>query len=235
MPPGHALYPPTLTREAIEAYVAANPDKKAEIYNLYTVVHQDGDGNLSGRTYHDEYKPFADKAAAALRQAASLSDDPAFANFLRLRADALLDENYYPSDIAWIDLQNPKFDIIYGSQETYLDNLLGVKTSFGAAILIRNEAESQNLAKYQQWIGDLQDALADCGRGSALAPRSCHADGGDGQPVSGRRPPARLSGRGRQPAERPAHSSGEGHEEGVLQELHGRARQGGHPAARRAA
>ena len=53
----------------------------------------------------------------------------------------------------------PKFDIIYGSQETYLDNLLGVKTSFGAAILIRNEAESQNLAKYQQWIGDLQDAL----------------------------------------------------------------------------
>jgi peptidase M49-like protein len=159
MPPGHALYPPSLTREAMDAYVAVHPDKKAEIYNGYTVVHQDAAGELSGRRYHDEYKPFAENAAAALRQAATFSDDPAFANFLRLRADAVLNEDYYPSDIAWIDLQNPKFDIIYGSQETYLDNLLGVKTSFGAAILIRNEAESQNLAKYQQWIGDLQDAL----------------------------------------------------------------------------
>jgi hypothetical protein len=158
-PPGNALYPPNLTRETIEAYVAAHPEKKAEIYGLFTVVKDDGKGNLSGRPYHDEYKPFAEKAAAALRQAATFSDDPAFANFLRLRADAMLTENYYPSDIAWIDLQNPKFDIIYGSQETYLDNLLGVKTSFGAAILIRNDVESENLAKYQQWIGDLQDAL----------------------------------------------------------------------------
>ena len=159
MPPGHFLYPPNATRESIDAFIAAHPDKKADIYGGYTVVHQDAAGNLSGRAYHDEYKPFAEKAAAALRQAATFSDDPAFASFLRLRADALLNENYYPSDIAWIDLQNPKFDIIYGSQETYLDNLLGVKTSFGAAILIRNEAESQNLAKYQRWIGDLQDAL----------------------------------------------------------------------------
>jgi peptidase M49-like protein len=158
-PPGNALYPPNLTRETIDSYLAAHPEKKAEIYGLYTVVKDDGKGNLSGRSYHDEYKPFAEKAAAALRQAATFSDDPAFANFLRLRADAMLTENYYPSDIAWIDLQNPKFDIIYGSQETYLDNLLGVKTSFGAAILIRNDAESENLAKYQQWIGDLQDAL----------------------------------------------------------------------------
>jgi hypothetical protein len=159
MPPGHFLYPPTATRETLDAFIAAHPDKKAEIYGGYTVVHQDGAGNLSGRAYHDEYKAYAEKAAAALRQAATFSDDQAFASFLRLRADAILNEDYYPSDIAWIDLQNPKFDIIYGSQETYLDNLLGVKTSFGAAILIRNEAESQNLAKYQQWIGDLQDEL----------------------------------------------------------------------------
>ena len=162
MPPGHALYPADLTRTALDAYVTAHPDRKAEVYDPYTIVHGQGAGEhlvLTGRTYHDEFKPFVEGAAAALRQAATFSDDPAFASFLRLRADALLNENYYPSDLAWIDLQNPKFDIIYGSQETYLDNLLGVKTSFGAAILIRNEAESRNLAKYQQWIGDLQDAL----------------------------------------------------------------------------
>jgi Peptidase family M49 len=162
MPPGHALYPADLTRAALEAYVAAHPDKKAEVYNPYTIVHGQGAGDtlvLSGRAYHDEFKPFVEGAAGALRKAASLSDDPAFAKFLQLRADALFTDDYYASDIAWIDLQNPKFDVIFAPYETYLDNLLGVKTSYGAAILVRNEAESQNLAKYQKWLPDLQDSL----------------------------------------------------------------------------
>ncbi len=76
---------------------------------------------------------------SALRQAASLSDDAAFARFLKLRADALLDDDYYASDVAWLELQNPKFDVIFAPYETYLDDLLGVKASYGAAILIRNE------------------------------------------------------------------------------------------------
>ena len=162
MPPGHALYPADLTRAALEAYVAAHPEKKAELYNPYTIVHGQGAGEtlvLTGRAYHDEFKPFVEGAAGALRKAASLSDDPAFAKFLQLRADALFTDDYYASDIAWIDLQNPKLDVIFAPYETYLDNLLGVKTSYGAAVLIRNEAESQNLAKYQKWLPDLQDSL----------------------------------------------------------------------------
>jgi hypothetical protein len=162
MPAGHALYPADLTRPAIEAYVAAHPDKKADVYNPYTIVHEQGPGSdrvLAGRAYHDEFKPYVDGAAAALRQAASLSDDAAFAKFLRLRADALATDDYYASDLAWLDLKNPKFDVIFAPYETYLDNLLGVKTSYGASILIRNEAESRNLAKYEQWLPDLQDAL----------------------------------------------------------------------------
>ena len=58
-------------------------------------------------------------AAGALRKAASLSDDPAFAKFLQLRADALFTDDYYASDLAWIDLQNPKFDVIFAPYETY--------------------------------------------------------------------------------------------------------------------
>jgi hypothetical protein len=162
MPPGHALYPADLSRAALDAYVTAHPDKKAEIYDPYTIVHGQGAGDnlaLSGRTYHDEFKPLVDAAAGALRKAASLSDDPAFAKFLQLRADSLSTEDYYASDIAWLDLVNPKFDVIFAPYETYLDNLLGVKTSYGAAILVRNEAESQNLAIYQKWLPDLQDSL----------------------------------------------------------------------------
>src|SRR5204863_8413906 len=91
--------------------------------------------------------------------AAALSDDPAFAKFLRLRADALFTDDYFASDIAWVELNNPKFDVIYAPYETYLDDLLGVKTSYGASILIRNEAESQKLALYQKWVPEIQDAL----------------------------------------------------------------------------
>jgi hypothetical protein len=161
MPPGHALYPAGLTRAEIEAYVARNPARKPALYNPYSVVTRTGPGNadLSAEWYHSKFVEFLRPAAAALRRAADLSDDAAFANFLRLRATALLTDDYYNSDIAWLDLKNPKFDVIYAPYETYLDDLLGVKTSYGAAILIRNDAESQKLALYERYIPDIQDAL----------------------------------------------------------------------------
>ncbi len=158
MPRGHALYPPDLTRAEIEAYVAAHPAKKAELYSPYTVVHRQG-AELVGRPYHEEFHEFMAPAADALRTAAGLSGDPAFARFLRLRADALLTDDYYQSDLAWLDLKDPKFDVIFAPYETYLDNLLGVKTSYGAAVLIRDDAESQKVAVYQRWLPDLQEAL----------------------------------------------------------------------------
>jgi hypothetical protein len=88
-----------------------------------------------------------------------LSGDKAFADFLRLRADALLTDDYYKSDLAWVDLEDPKFDVIMAPYETYLDDLLGVKTSYGTAVMIRNDAESRKLATYKKYVGDIQDAL----------------------------------------------------------------------------
>ena len=67
--------------------------------------------------------------------------------------------DYYKSDLAWLELKNPKFDVIFAPYETYLDDLLGVKTSFGASVLIRNEEESRRLAVYQKYVPDIQDAL----------------------------------------------------------------------------
>ncbi|MBZ5727794.1 MAG: Zn-dependent hydrolase [Acidobacteriia bacterium] len=158
LPPGHELYPHDLTRAAIEQYVAQHPADKAAIYDPFTVVKRQG-ARLTGVPYHEEYKAFLQPMAQALRDAAALSDEPAFAAFLRLRADALLSDDYYPSDLAWLDLKDPKFDIIFAPYETYLDDLLGVKTSYGASILIRNEAESRKLAVYQKYVPDIQDAL----------------------------------------------------------------------------
>jgi hypothetical protein len=109
--------------------------------------------------YHTAYRSFLEPAAKVLRDAADLSDDKAFAWFLRARADALLSDNYYLSDLAWVDLKDPKFDIIFAPYEVYNDDLLGVKATYGGAVLIRNEAESRKLAMYQQHIADLQEAL----------------------------------------------------------------------------
>jgi len=156
--PGRALLPRDITQKEIDAYIAAHPDKKAEIYNPLTVVKRQG-SDLVGVPYHVEFKQWLEPAAKALREAAALSDDKAFANFLRLRADALMSDDYYASDIAWVDLENPKFDIIFAPYETYLDDLLGVKGSYGAAVMIRNEPESKKLATFEKYVADIQQAL----------------------------------------------------------------------------
>ena len=89
-------------------------------------------------------------SSKGLREAAALSPDKAFAGFLRLRAEALLTDDYYKSDLAWLDLENPKFDIIFAPYETYLDDVLGVKTSYGAAVMIRNQEESAKPGDVQE-------------------------------------------------------------------------------------
>jgi hypothetical protein len=159
MPPGHELYPHDLTRAAVEQYVKDHPADKAAIYDPYTVVKRRPGGRLTGVPYREEYKALLVPMAQALRDAAALSPDASFANFLRLRADALLTSDYYKSDLAWLELKNPRFDVIFAPYETYLDDLLGVKTSFGASVLIRNEEESQRLALYQKYVPDIEDAL----------------------------------------------------------------------------
>jgi len=157
-PPGRESFPKGISQQEIDAYVTAHPEKKASIYNPFTVVRRQG-SELVTVPYHVQYREWLVPAAKALREAAALSDDKAFANYLRLRADALLTDDYYASDVAWVDLENPKFDLIFAPYETYLDDLLGVKTSYGAAVLIRNEPESRKLAKFVQYVPDIQQAL----------------------------------------------------------------------------
>jgi hypothetical protein len=158
VPPGRNLYPEGLTSAQIEAYVKAHPAEKDAVYNPYTVLRWNK-AKLEAIPYRVEYKKWLEPAAKLLREAADLSDDKDFAQFLRLRADALLSDDYYPSDLKWLDLKNPKIDVILAPYETYLDGVLGVKTSYEAALLIRNEPESAKLALYQKYVPDIQDAL----------------------------------------------------------------------------
>jgi hypothetical protein len=157
-PRGANLYPADLTRAELDAYVAKHPEQRAALYGTHTIVRRKGDA-LVAIPYHVAYRQWLVPMSKALRAAAALSDDAAFARFLRLRADALLTDNYYESDIAWLDLVKPQFDVIFAPYETYLDGLLGVKASYGAAVLIRDESESRLLEVFQKYVADIQDAL----------------------------------------------------------------------------
>src|SRR5271157_1345118 len=158
MPPGQGFYPANLTSDRVEKYVKQHPEQKVAIYDQFTIVRWHNE-KLETFPYRIAFRAFLEPAAKALRAAAELSDDAAFAKFLRLRADALLSDDYFPSDLAWLELKNPKFDIIFAPDETYMDGLLGVKGSYGAAVMVRNERESKKLELFAKYVPRIQDAL----------------------------------------------------------------------------
>ena len=137
MPLGRGFYG-GLTKNEINALVKNNPSAREKVYSPYTMVQTATPTKAEQLTgsdfvpYHVAFAKFLEPAAKDLRDAAALSEDPAFAKFLQLRADALLSDDYYASDIAWLDLENPKFDVVFAPYETYTDSLLGVKTTYGA-------------------------------------------------------------------------------------------------------
>jgi len=161
-PPGHAFYPEDLkTAQQVEEYVKAHPEQKDAIYSPYNVVRWSADHKtLETVPYHVGYAQWLKPAAESLRKAAKLSPDSAFAKFLNARADALEEtDDYYASDVQWLDLKDPKIDVIMAPYETYDDELLGVKATYGPSVLVRDEAESAKLATFQKYVADIQDAL----------------------------------------------------------------------------
>ena len=141
-----------------------------------------------------------------------------------------MNDDYYDSDIAWLDLEKPKFDIILAPYETYLDDLMGVKTSYGAAVLIRNDSESRRLALYEKYVPEMQEALP-------LAAEDKPSKQGQRMPMEVMDSPFRTGdlGHGYQavadnlPNDARIHAE-KGTQEDLLQEFYGRPRQLRHPA-----
>ena len=150
---------------------------------------------------HVVCRQWLEPMAKLLRDAAELSENAAFATFLRLRADAPLSDDYFQSDLTWLDLDNPKVDVIFAPCETYLDGLLGVKTSYVASVLVGDDVESRRLDVYQQYVPGIQDALPLAAEDRPSEKGPAFTDGDHGCAVSSRRPGARIPGRGGQPAQ----------------------------------
>lgn len=153
MPAGAGFYPADMTKEEFEAW--DNPDKTS----LYTLVRRDENGKLQTVWYHDAYAEQIQKAAKLLEEASKLASDKEFAEYLSLRAKALLTDDYFESDMAWMDVRNNNVDFVVGPIENYVDALYGYKAAHEAFILIKDQAWSKQLAHYAELLPELQTQL----------------------------------------------------------------------------
>ncbi len=122
--PGHGFYPPGLTKAELESYLAAHPKQKKELLDGYTVVRRSGD-KLTTIPYSVVYKAELTKAAALLEQAAALADNASLKRFLKLRAQAFSTNDYFASEMAWMDVEGTPIEVAIGPYETYTDELYG--------------------------------------------------------------------------------------------------------------
>lgn len=157
-PLGGNFYPPDMTKSDFEDYVAANPEVKEDFTSLYTIIRKDGDG-LKSIPYHEAYTDKVEKLASLLEEAASYADNPSLKNYLNLRAKAIRTDEYYESDMAWMDLSGNDIDIVIGPIESYADKLLGYKTSYESIIMVKDKKASEELSMFEKNIDNFEARL----------------------------------------------------------------------------
>ena len=157
-PPGAGFYPVDLTKEQFDAYLQAHPDQAEALTNPYTVVRRQGD-RLVAVPYSQAYKQWLEPAAKLLEQAAAKTSNPSLKKFLSLRAKAFRTDDYFESELAWMDLRDTPIEVAIGPYETYTDELYGRKTAFEAFVTLRNPEESAKLDKYKAMLRDMEANL----------------------------------------------------------------------------
>jgi hypothetical protein len=153
------FYPPGATKEAIEQWVKSLPEpQQHEATGFYTTVRRAPDGKLFAVPYSVEYQGELGQAAQLLREAALLTTQPTLQAFLTARADAFLSNNYYASEVAWMEL-DASVEPTIGPYEVYEDNWFNYKAAFEAFITVKDDAETAKLARFSSELQALEDAL----------------------------------------------------------------------------
>jgi hypothetical protein len=163
-PPGANFYPEAMTKQIFEQWVAQlPPPEQQQAKSFFTVIHTKGTlppapNNLFSEPYSQEYQDDLARSASLLREASALTDNDSLKKFLNLRADAFLSNDYYESDLAWMDLNAP-LDVTIGPYETYNDELFGYKAAFEAYVNLRDESETRKLSLFTQRLQEIEDNL----------------------------------------------------------------------------
>jgi hypothetical protein len=152
-PLGANFYPPDMTKQEFEqAQLTGKED-------LYTFLRRHRDGRLQVVPYRKQFADEMGRASELLKRAAVLAEDPGLSRYLELRADALLTDDYQPSDLAWLDMHTNTIDVVIGPIENYEDQLYGYKTAHECYVLVKDKQWSERLARHAEFLPRLQSTL----------------------------------------------------------------------------
>lgn len=153
------VYPDDMTKEEFQTWYSTLDEKeKAAASGFFHVIKRNKDKKLVAVPYSEEYKEFLAPAASLLKEAATLTNNESLKRYLNTRADAFSSNEYYASDVAWMDLDAP-IDLTIGPYETYEDGLFNYKAMFEAFVTIRDDAETAKLAKFSQELQGIENNL----------------------------------------------------------------------------
>jgi hypothetical protein len=156
--PGANFYPADMSKTEFEQWLKGQPEARPQAESFFTVIRRGSDRRLTAVPYSEAYRADLTRAAALLREAASLTGNASLRQFLNLRADSFLSNNYYASDLAWMDLDAP-LDVTIGPYETYNDELFGYKAAFEAYINLRDDVETARLAAFARHLQEIENNL----------------------------------------------------------------------------
>ena len=156
---GANFYPEDMTKVEFETWVKTLPAKEQEeATGFFTVVRRDSNGKLKLVPFSEEYRTELERISSLLRDAAKATDNLTLQRFLSTRADALLSNNYYESDVAWMDL-DAAIDVTFGPYETYNDELFNYKAAFETYVTLRDEEESNKLKTFTAHLQEIENNL----------------------------------------------------------------------------
>ncbi len=158
-PPGANFYPGDMTKEEFAGWVKTLPEAEQRYATgFFTVIRRDAGGTLIAVPYSLVYRDLLVRAAGLLRKAAQAAGQGTLKTFLEKRADAFLNNDYYDSDVAWMDLDSP-IEPTIGPYEVYLDELFNYKAAFEAFITVRNDEETARLARFSASLQEIEQHL----------------------------------------------------------------------------
>jgi hypothetical protein len=158
-PEGAGFYPADMTREQFEVWIAEHPEDEAAFKSEYTRIERTPDGGLEAVPYHEAYVDQVEAASENLLAAAERAGNPSLKRFLELRAGALLSDDYYESEVAWVRLTDNLIEPTLGPYENYEDGLFGYKVSYESFIGLKDPVESERLASLVSHLPALEAAL----------------------------------------------------------------------------
>ncbi len=158
-PLGANFYPEDMTKEEFENFVKEHPQLEEAFTSNFTVIRRDKEGKLTAIPYSEEYRPFLEKAANLLKEAAKDCDNKSVKDYLEKRADAFLSNDYFESDMAWMDMKDNAIEVVIGPYEVYEDGLFGYKASFESFVTVRDPEESAKLKTIAKYLVDMEKNL----------------------------------------------------------------------------